>query len=259
MHVQQPSVSDRSFQYGDGIFSTIRVKNGVLQFWPLHWRRLQQSMQRLGFGLVPEAEVKAQAQAQISKPEQVVKVLVSRGHGGRGYSTKALTAPDIYCTASPLPDYSVQQQQGISVANASLRLGIQPLLAGIKHTSRLETVLHKTEVEQSGFDELLAFDTEGFAIEFSAANMFFYQNGQWFTPELRQAGVAGVMRAFLLKKLAVTEGRFMAQDIADCEAMFACNALMGVVPVHHYLQRPLALAPVWPVQQLLVTNSEEGC
>lgn len=216
-------------------------------------------MQRLGYGTVSESTVKTLAEAQISAPEQVVKVLVSRGHGGRGYSPHAMTTPDIYCYASALPDYRQQRQQGISVANASLRLGVQPLLAGIKHTSRLETVLHKTEVEQSEYDELLAFDCNGFAVEFSAANMFFYVDGRWFTPQLSHAGVAGVMRSLLLSKLAVTEGRFTVADVASCQAMFACNALMGVVPVHHYLQRPLQLEPVRYLQQMLAGFFEEGC
>lgn len=254
--MQQLSVSDRSFQYGDGIFSTIRVKNGQLQFWDLHWQRLQQSMLRLGFYSLAEAEVKAAAQAQISQQEQVVKVLISRGHGGRGYSPRGLVKPDIYCSNSALPDYAKAQQQGISVGIAKLQLGIQPLLAGIKHTSRLETVLHKAEVEQSNFDELLACDSMGYVTEFSSANVFFYLNDQWCTPELKQAGVAGVMREFLLSNMDVTIGRYQQQDIQQATAMFATNALMGVVPVCRYLQQPLKLELVRPVQQLLLASLE---
>lgn len=254
--MQQLSVSDRSFQYGDGIFSTIRVKDGQLQFWHLHWQRLQDSMQRLGFANLAEAEVKAAAQAQISQSEQVVKVLISRGHGGRGYSALGFDKPDLYCSSSALPDYAKAQQQGFSVGMAKLRLGIQPLLAGIKHTSRLETVLHKAEVEQSNFDELLVCDSQGHVTEFSSANVFFYLDGQWCTPELDQAGVAGVMRAFLLTKLNVTTGRYQPEALKGVTAMFATNALMGVVPVCSYLQQPLGLELVRPVQQLLLASLE---
>jgi 4-amino-4-deoxychorismate lyase len=254
--VQQPSVSDRSFQYGDGIFSTIRVKNGQLQFWHLHWQRLHTSMQRLGFAALPEAEVKAAAQAQISQPDQVVKILISRGHGGRGYSALGFDKADLYCSVSALPDYEKAQQQGISVGVAKLQLGVQPLLAGIKHTSRLETVLHKAEVEQSHFDELLVCDSQGYVTEFSSANVFFYLDDHWCTPELHQAGVAGVMRAFLLNNMDVIVGRYQQQDIKKATAMFATNALMGVVPVCRYLQQPLSLELVRPVQQLLLTSSE---
>lgn len=254
--MQQLSVSDRSFQYGDGIFSTIKVKNGQLQFWHLHWQRLQQSMLRLGFTPLAEAQVKAAAQAQINQSEQVVKVLISRGHGGRGYSALGFDKPDLYCSSSALPDYTKAQLQGISVGIAKLNLGIQPLLAGIKHTSRLETVLHKAEVEQSNFDELLVCDSQGYVTEFSSANVFFCLDGQWCTPELEQAGVAGVMRAFLLSKMDVTIGRYQQHDINKTTAMFATNALMGVVPVCSYLNQPLNLDLVRPVQQLLLTSSE---
>ena len=254
--MQQLPVSDRSFQYGDGIFSTICVKNGQLQFWPLHWQRLQQSMLRLGFAPLTEADVKASAQAQISQQEQVVKVLISRGHGGRGYSPHGFVKPDLYCSSSALPDYAKAQQYGLSVGMAKLQLGIQPLLAGIKHTSRLETVLHKAEVEQSHFDELLVCDSQGYVTEFSSANVFFYLDGQWCTPELTQAGVAGIMRAFLLTKLSVMVGRYQPEDLKSATAMFATNALMGVVPVCSYLQQPLNLELVRPVQHLLLASLE---
>ncbi|MDZ7903220.1 MAG: hypothetical protein U5L01_12045 [Rheinheimera sp.] len=73
----------------------------------------------------------------------MLKIVVSRGHGGRGYSAKGIEAADIYVTTSPLPVFSAVQS-GIKLGVAKLQLGIQPLLAGIKHCSRLETVLAKT-------------------------------------------------------------------------------------------------------------------
>ncbi len=84
--MQQPGISDRSFQYGDGVFTTIRVARGQLRLWPYHWLRLNASLQRLGMAAVDEIWLKHQAERQISAPEQVLKIVISRGQGGRGYS-----------------------------------------------------------------------------------------------------------------------------------------------------------------------------
>lgn len=247
----QPSVSDRSFQYGDGIFTTMLVDDSQLVLWDLHWQRLAQSLQRLQMPPLDEQTVKLQAEQAIKAPSQVIKLLVSRGQGGRGYSPAGFNEPLVYVTPSPLPDYQQQRQQGIWLGIASLQLSTQPLLAGIKHTSRLETVLLKAESEQSAFDDLVVCDQQGRVTELCAANLFFKTKNKWCTPKLDQAGVAGVMRQWLLQHLDVEQGYFPLTALDDATAMFASNALMGVVPVRQFQQRLLNLDEVRPIQQLV--------
>lgn len=247
----QPTVSDRSFQYGDGIFTTILVEDSRLMLWDWHWQRLSQSLARLQMPALDETWVRQQAEQAISASSQVVKVLISRGQGGRGYSPSGFSTPLVYVTTSPLPDYQSQRQHGIRLGVACLKLSTQPLLAGIKHTSRLETVLLKAEAEQSGFDDLLVCDQQGYITELCAANLFFKINDQWCTPSLDQAGVAGVMRQWLLEQLNVQQGHYLVSALEQATAMFATNALMGVVPVKQFLQRSLNLDEVRPIQQLV--------
>jgi 4-amino-4-deoxychorismate lyase len=249
--VQQPTVSDRSFQYGDGVFTTMLVDDSQLVLWDLHWQRLTQSLHRLQMPALDESMVKRQAEQAITAPSQVVKLLISRGQGGRGYSPAGFSQPLVYVSTSAMPDYQRHRQQGIHLGVAKLQLATQPLLAGIKHTSRLETVLLKAEAEQSGFDDLLVCDQRGYATELCAANLFFKLNGQWCTPTLDQAGVEGVMRQWLLQQLDIQQGHYPLTILEQATAMFASNALMGVVPVQQFLQRPLNMDAVRPVQQLV--------
>ena len=87
---------------------------------------------------------------------------------------------------------------------------------------------------------------------FSAANMFFYQNGQWFTPELKRAGVDGVMRQHLMQQMPVTEVNWQIDELRAVDAMFICNALMGIVPVRRFEHNSLSLAPVQQFIQQVV-------
>ena len=247
----QPTVSDRSFQYGDGIFTTILVDDSRLMLWDFHWQRLAHSLQRLQMPALDEHSVKMQAEQAITAKAQVIKVLVSRGQGGRGYSPAGFSQPLVYVTSSALPDYQQQRQHGIRLGVAELKLSMQPLLAGIKHTSRLETVLLKAEAEHSGFDDLLVCDQQGFITELCAANVFFKIKGRWCTPRLDQAGVAGIMRQWLLQQFDVQQGSYPLSALEDATAIFASNALMGVVPVQQFLQQPLNLDEVRPIQQLV--------
>lgn len=241
-------LADRGFLYGDALFTTIKVQDFQLQLWPLHWQRLDESARRLGFSpldrhLIETAIVERELSAQ-----QVLKIQISRGSGGRGYSPTGIVQPHLYFTDAQLPDYNALQQRGVVLELAKLKLGRQPALAGMKHCNRLENVLLKQELEQRQAQELLVLDADGWIVECTAANIFCFKRGRWYTPRLDQAGVAGVMRELLMRRLAVSEVQWSLDDLHGVEAMLVCNALMGVVPVRQWQQTTLEMAPVHAIQ-----------
>ncbi|WP_127023419.1 aminodeoxychorismate lyase [Rheinheimera mangrovi] len=234
LYLQRPGSTDRSFQYGDGLFTTIRVKGGKAMLWDLHLQRLVSGAKALQIHSFDTDELTAQVQQAISAPEQVIKVLISRGQAGRGYSPQGIESPCCYISTAALPDYRNWQQQGICLGVADFKLAQQPALAGLKHNNRLEQVLIKAELAERDVDELVVLDQSDAVIEVSAANLMFCRNGQWYTPALDQAGVKGVMRQHLMANLLVTEGNFGLADLQQADALLICNALMGVVPVKQF-------------------------
>lgn len=242
---------DRSFNYGDGIFTTIQVRDGKLMLWELHLQRLQFGASRLGFGDIDWPQLQFQAEAAISSAQQVVKVLISRGEGGRGYACEGIDSPRVYISSSALPDYSGLQRNGLILRTASLQLAVQPMLAGLKHNNRLEQVLLKQELAQSDADELLVLDQLGYVTEATAANIFFYKDNQWHSPTLSRAGVNGVMRQHIMQQINVTEVDWKHNVLSSVEAMFICNALMGIVPIRQFECQTLSLLPVQQLQQVV--------
>lgn len=234
LYLQTPNSTDRSFQYGDGLFTTIRVKDGKAMLWDLHLRRLVSGAKALLIQPFDKDELTAQVRQKISAPDQVIKVLISRGQAGRGYSPQGIESPCCYISIAALPDYTNWQQQGIRLGVADFKLAQQPALAGVKHNNRLEQVLIKAELAQRGVEDLVVLDQQNNVIEVSAANLMFCKEGQWFTPMLDQAGVCGVMRQYLMTQRTVTEGRYQLADLQQAEALLICNALMGVVPVKEF-------------------------
>lgn len=247
-----PSVGDRSFQFGDGIFSTIKVSDGQPELWPLHLSRLQAGVERLAMPAPDWQALTKNVQQAVTAKHQVVKVLISRGHAGRGYSPAGVAGPDVFITTAELPDYRQWQQQGIQLGLARLQLACQPALAGLKHNNRLEQVLLKQELAMTDWDDLLVLDQQGVITEAIAANLFFYCQQQWFTPQLQRAGVAGVMRAHVMTKLTTQEVNWTLPDLKQVEAIFVCNALCGVVPVRQFQHRTMDIAAVKRLQQELL-------
>ncbi|WP_445424891.1 aminodeoxychorismate lyase [Alishewanella sp. HL-SH06] len=242
----------RALQYGDGVFTTIAIKQGQPQLWPLHLARLQLSVTRLAMPAIDWSGLTQAVLTEAAKQNSngVIKLLISRGIGGRGYAPSPHSSALVYLYHAQMPDYHRWREQGISVGVAQLRLAIQPALAGLKHTNRLEQVLLKQELAKTDFDDLLVADQQQQLTEATAANLFYQLKGHWYTPPLHLAGVAGVMRQHILNEQAQFQERCLSlAELDQVEAMFICNALLGVAPVRQLSGRALPLEPVQQLQQ----------
>ncbi|OOF31652.1 aminodeoxychorismate lyase [Salinivibrio proteolyticus] len=247
----QPSatvpISDRGLQFGDGCFTTGQSVQGVLQQADAHFERLMATCQQLaidGVDWLRLQQTVAHACAQ-SNQEQVVKIVITRGQGGRGYSPAGCQQPTDIVTLHAFPQHYYQwQQHGISLATTERQLGASPL-AGLKHLNRLEQVLLKRELDQRNklssatVDDLVVCDLFGNLVETTASNLFWRQGADVYTPALHYAGVDGLMRQRVIAMLedipdyhchVVQQG---PDALYQAEEVFITNTLMKVVPVNH--------------------------
>lgn len=254
----QLPASDRAIQFGDGCFTTARIVEGKVCLLEAHLQRLRTACEKLFIPFAQWTALENEMTDQAHGVERgVLKVIITRGSGGRGYSAAGCQDPVRILSVSAWPaHYDRWRQEGITLALSPVRLGRNPQLAGIKHLNRLEQVLIRSHLEQTDADEALVLDSEGFITECCAANLFWRQGKDVFTPRLDQAGVNGLMRQFCLRQLAHSGFRVVevqAREVAltDADEIVVCNALMPVVPVrkygsHHFTSRELYsfLAPL---------------
>lgn len=238
------AANDRAIQFGDGCFTTARIRQGEVQFLPAHIRRLREACERLMLPFTEWQALEAEMSHLAHSHQQgVLKVILTRGAGGRGYSAAACHAPTRLLSVSPMPaHYDRWREEGISLALSPVRLGRNPHLAGIKHLNRLEQVLIRTHLEQTTADEALVLDSDGFITECCAANLFWRKGNDVFTPNLDHAGVNGIMRQHCIAQLAaspfrVAEVHAAEEALADADEVLICNALMPVIAVRAYGER----------------------
>ncbi|MCC5880109.1 MAG: aminodeoxychorismate lyase [Idiomarina sp.] len=238
-------IADRGLQYGDGFFTTIRVLNGALQLWPLHWQRLATCAERLGFAgfntVAMQAQLSADSEQLLSMQpvlaeELVLRITVTRGAGGRGYTPPQDPSYNVLLSLSPMPQsYPMWRAQGVTLALSQQRLGDQPMLNGLKTLNRLEQVLLKQELsqlqQQGSPDDLLVLDQRGHIAESTAANLIWKKAGQWYTPALQHGGVKGVMCQSLQQQHRINAGDYPLMHLLEAEQVYLCNSLMGVVGV----------------------------
>jgi 4-amino-4-deoxychorismate lyase len=245
------AADDRGLLYGDGLFETVAVRDGVPQLWPQHLARLQRDCVRLCIS--PPAADLLQSEAQqlcAGQTRAVLKIIVTRGSGGRGYRPPESAAPRRILSLHPWPDHPVTcTEQGVRVRLCALRLGSTPRLAGIKHLNRLEQVLARGEWDDPEISEGLLLDGEGHLVEGTMSNVFLVRDGRLQTPALDACGVAGVMRERVLE-LAQQAGiscevtRLGLGDVAVADEMFVCNSVIGLWPVRQFERQEFAVGPL---------------
>lgn len=240
---QSVSITDRSFQYGDGCFTTILVKYGQPLLLHAHKERIDLTCQKL-FMSPPEwnnveewIEAAINASGHQTLALSGLKIHVSRGSGGRGYSPKGVGNAQVTIQTFAYPShYELWQSEGIKVGVSSTRVGFNPLLAGLKHNNRLEQVLIKKEIDDTEYDDNIVLDIYDHVVEMSAANLFWITNNELYTPDLSNSGVAGIKREQVLAyakqhQLVINIDHFSINEIFKADEVFITNALHGVVPI----------------------------
>jgi 4-amino-4-deoxychorismate lyase len=187
-------------------------------------------------------------QVLVQHPDGVVKLIITRGEGARGYAPPADAEPGRIWDFSSLPGYPAEwATQGIKVQLCQLRLSAQPHLASVKHLNRLENVLAAAELRdaQAHDGELaegLLLDGEGHLIEGSRSNLFMVSQGLLVTPDLSRCGVDGVQRGRVMAWAQLQGVALQVRDIGLEEALqadelFIVNSVIGLWPIRTLGQR----------------------
>ncbi|WP_132977420.1 aminodeoxychorismate lyase [Thiobaca trueperi] len=231
-------VIDRGLQYGDGLFETIRIHAGQPCQWRRHLERLMLGAGRLGIqppdpGIL-EAEVLSLTQ---TLDHGVLKLILTRGSGGRGYRPPESSAPRRILLTYPLPpDPEPSWRTGVRVRYCQTPASMNPALAGIKHLNRLDSVLARREWSDPAIAEGLMLDPSGALVGGTMTNVFLWDGNRLLTPPVEQSGIAGTVRALTLE-LAVQMGidcletRLAPADLEQAHGLFLTNAIAGIWPV----------------------------
>lgn len=256
---------DRGLLYGDGLFETMAVSNGRVSRWPRHMSRLLAGCERLGIPQVDTVELSHEADMLLAGAERaVLKIIVTRGSGGRGYCTPENAVPRRILQLHPWPDYPpAAREAGVAVRMCSTRLCHNPLLAGIKHLNRLEQVLARREWDDPLIAEGVLRDVEGRLVEGTMSNLFLVRQQVLLTPDLQRCGVAGIMRSAILDQaerlsLAAEIGALYVSDLLAADEVFLCNSLIGIWPVIAIDGRPYRKGAITTRLQQLQAAEDSG-
>jgi len=248
----QLPADDRGLQYGDGVFETILVRNGVPRFLEAHLERLRRGLELLGIRFSATGSLRAEiAQAAARAPSlAILKIVITRGSAvQRGYRpTGREIARRVVSLWPTSPLAGELTFEGVAVSIARLPLpGFSPF-AGIKHLNRLENVLAALQADDQAFESLM-LTASGQVISGISSNLFLVKAGALLTPPVDRVGVAGVMRQIVLREaprlgIAAREQVLAMHDVLAADGMFITNARIGVVPVRRVGEHAFAMTDI---------------
>ncbi|NGP44266.1 D-amino-acid transaminase [Bacillaceae bacterium SIJ1] len=229
-------LEERGFQFGDGIYEVIEVREGKLLFFAQHFARLKRSCAaiQIEHGLQEET-FKAQLKELLTKnscDDGMVYIQLTRGTYPRDHAfPQPSGAPGVYA-------YTVQKDfanMWSLPATAVLADDIRWLRCDIKSLNLLGSVLAKQKAAEAGADEAI-LHREGIVTEGSSTNVFIVKNGYLQTHPASHLILSGVTRSLVLKIAAdegipVLEKAFTTEELFSADEVFFTATTQRIRPI----------------------------
>ncbi|MBI4948940.1 MAG: aminotransferase class IV [Deltaproteobacteria bacterium] len=240
------SVFDRGFSYGDGLFETIRARDGKPLLLAEHLQRLRAGAQTIRLPkkalntLLVNIDEKLIARLLkangLTDNESYVKIIVTRGVDRGGHLPSSGLNPTVIIMTKPLDPAFLERVRAKGLKAALIR-GFAPALPTIKSLNYLSNVLARMEADDAGADEGLFTTPKGRVTEGTSTNLFIVLKGILRTPLLaKEALLPGTTRDAVMgiareNGITVTEGIVSVAGLLACEEAFLTNAIIGAAPL----------------------------
>lgn len=249
--VEQARISafDHGFTVGDGIFETMKVRQGRVFLWAWHLERLHASARAMDLHL-PDDDLLTHVvhdvvQANASELGDLgrVRLTISAGVGPLG-SARDAVEPTVTCAAS-----AMEPRRGpAAVAVVAWPRNERSPLAGVKSTSYAENVLALARAVRDGASEALFFNTRDELCEGTGSNVFIVRSGRVLTPPTSAGLLAGVTRRLVLglsnASLAIEEATIQRAAFEAADEVFLTSTFQDVRVVQRVDGRTIGTGPI---------------
>ncbi len=229
---------------GWGLFTTIRVIEGIPFAFERHWKRLARDAERTHCPFPFEEETLRIQLSDVLRANNVqegcARIYAIYNQFGVWQSDEKFPNADLLIYSAGLPSH--KDRARLALREHGRHAGSP--LAGVKVTSWLNNVWNLYEAQQGGFDEVVLLNERGEVSECTAANIFCVRGGRVATPPLSSGCLAGITRGVLLEigpqvGIPVEERTLFPEDFYAAEEVFISSTNRNVIPVTEINGRPV--------------------
>jgi len=205
-----------AFQYGLGVFTSLRTKQGKAILLTQHLNRLNENAKKLGLTL-PSADY-----------EEIIQELV-RLNKSEKLRLKIILFEDTNKKTGLLIMTSQFQANNTPRKLTVISDNYQPsMFRNIKSLNYMENVILHREAIRNGFDDGLLVNSRELICECCYANIFFVKECIIYTPKANGNILNGIIRQELMKEFPIIEKDILLSELASFEQVFTSNSVQGI-------------------------------
>ena len=259
------SVFDHGLLYGDGIFEGIRAYNGRVFRLKEHIDRLFYSAKAILLNLPMSRAAIAEAVLETCRRNKIrdgyIRLVVTRGVGTLGLNPNRCKNPSLIIIAGKIQLYPPElYQNGMEIVTVPTVRNLHSALnPAIKSLNYLNNILAKIEANNSGCEEAIMLNAEGFVSECTGDNVFIVKEDELLTPPLSAGALYGVTRKVVMgiaaeAGLNVREPNLSRYDMFNADECFLTGTGAELVPVVKIDGRQIGNGKPGPITRKLVAQ-----
>jgi branched-chain amino acid aminotransferase len=234
-HEKSLSAGQVGLLNGWGVFSTLRVADGVLFAFERHWERMQRDAAKVRVPFPGDpAELKSQLLRLVdanSAWNSTLRVMVVRNRGGMFEGPDLERDFDVLAFTKDLNPWGT----GVRLAMKPHGRCAENEFSGCKILSWSQNLTWYEEARERGFDEVVLLNERGEVSECTSANVFAATGGEVCTPPLSSGCLPGVTRELLLDVvhvpgIKVIERALKPQDLERADQVFITSTTRDLLP-----------------------------
>lgn len=244
------ALNNRGYNYGDGLFETLRVINSKIMFWEAHYFRLMSSMRILRMSIPMEfsPEYLEKKIIELIKSNDLetspvrVKINVHRNSGG--YYTPETNAVGYFISVKPIHDsFFTLNEQAYEVELFKDHYIQSGMLSTIKSNNKLVNILGGIYAKENGFDNCFLINEKKSVLEVTNANVFLVKDKVIKTPPLSDGCLNGIIRKQLIEILeassdfTIKEESISPFELQKADELFTTNAIQGIRSITKYRKK----------------------
>ncbi len=221
---------------GWGVFSTLRVAEGVLFEWDRHWARIKRDAAALHVPVPADSEaVRRQLLDLIetnSAFNSTLRVVIVRNGGGMWAGPSNGRESDLIALTAD----SKQWGDGVKLAYQEQGRHAACNFAGTKILSWAMNLTWLETAQRRGFDEVILLNERGEVAECTSANLFIANGSQVWTPPLSSGCLPGITRELLLgpvraEGIEIGEKPLLPAELEAAGEVFITSTTRDLLPV----------------------------
>ncbi|HUR45499.1 MAG TPA: branched-chain-amino-acid transaminase [Candidatus Saccharimonadales bacterium] len=259
------SVFDHGLLYGDGIFEGIRAYNGRVFKLKEHIDRLFYSAKSILLTMPLTHAGFSEAVIETCRRNKIrdgyIRLVVTRGVGGLGLNPNKCKRPSVIIIADKIQLYPVEYyERGLDIITVPTTRNLHSALnPAIKSLNYLNNILAKIEANNSGCEEAIMLNAEGYVAECTGDNLFLVKGNQLLTPPLSAGALYGITRNVVMDlaregALIVSEPNLTRYDVFNADECFLTGTGAELIPVVKVDGRVIGTGKPGPVTKSLVAK-----